>query len=413
MEIKGTVVLDYTMRSTKDIIVHQGGTRSSKTYSIAQWIVLQCLQQSGKIYSVVRKTMPALRKTAMRDVIEILKVNGLYTEKSHNKTDNIYNLNGNEIQFFSVDDSQKVRGSKRDVLWINESNELDVEDWRQLLIRTSGKKILDFNPSESEEHWIYTDVLSRDDVDLFISTYKDNPFLAATQISEIERFKHLDPSFWMVYGEGKRSDLQTGTVFHRSHYREYSYLPPDVKSVLYCDPNLAIKAKGDSTAITNLGYSANEDKYYIIDAACQSFPDSNELLNQVFVMKRPFTIAIGFDGNVTQESTWTNFVKNWSKIHGQPFPRIEYKRYKVDDLSKNIQLTWNEDKIYFPAGFKESLGSKHYLAQLFSFRGKKFNMKDDAPDSLICAFEFLHERRLTAVKQEIFTQPVINPAYSW
>lgn len=124
-------------------------------------------------------------------------------------------------------------------------------------------------------------------------------------------------------------------------------------------------------------------------------------------MRTPSTIGIAFDGNVSQESTWTNFVKAWSREHDSPFYRIEYKRYKVDDLSKNIQLVWNDKRIKFPPNFRASLSGKIYTSQLFAFISKKLGNKDDAPDSLICAFEYLHERRIVG-KKEVFQQPIIQ-----
>jgi len=402
LKINGTIVLHKNITSKKKIVINQGGTRSSKTYSICQSIIIECFNNSKKLtYSILRKTLPALKRSAMKDFFDILNELGLYNQNNHNKTENIYYLNGNEIQFFSVDDQQKVRGTKRDLLWVNEANEIEYEDFLQLLMRTSGRVFLDFNPDLPDNHWLYENVIdSREDVDLIISTYKDNPFLPKKQVEEIERFKNTNSVYWTVFGLGQRSDVQRGTVFNRNNYNEYEILPSDIKSVVYCDPNLALKTKGDTTAIVCLGYSANTNKYYIVDAVLHSFSDSDELLNTVFNLRYPHTIGLGFDGNVSQESTWTNFVKNWAKIHDRPFPRIEYKRYKVDDLSKNILLSWCENRILFPPGFNMSTQGKMFLAQLYSFTSKKAGSKDDAPDALICAFEFIHERR--AVKNNVY-----------
>jgi phage terminase large subunit len=393
-----------------NIISNQGGTRSSKTYSIAQLIIFLCLSSfKNKTISIVRKTFPALRATVMRDVIEILDKLELYSDKQHNKTEHTFILNGNTIEFFSLDDQQKVRGRKRDYLWLNEANEVDFESYQQLVFRTSNKIILDYNPSISENHWIVTDILEREDTELIISTYRDNPFLGKKQIMEIERLKHISPAMWAVFGEGVRSEIQTGTIFIKDFYDEYDVLPRDIKSIIYVDPNLALKSQGDTTAITHLGYSASTDKYYIVNAISQSFSDSSELLNEVANCKLSFTVGIAFDGNVTQESTWSNLVKAWSKNHDTPYFPIDYKRYRVDDLSKNIQLAWNEKRILFPPNFRTSTNGKIYTGQLFSFTSKKAGHLDDAPDSLICAFEYLHERKIaTLVKALPFKQPKIN-----
>lgn len=202
LNLKATNVYKRNYESLKRIIVNQGGTGSSKTYSLAQLFMTTALETTGEVFSIVRKNMPSLRATAMRDFINILQEQGLYSEDNHEKTNNIYHLNGNEIEFFGLDEPQKVRSRRRDRLWINEANELSLESFRQLNMRTNKKVYLDFNPSD-EFHWIYDDVLTRDDVDLIISTYKDNPFLPIEIIKEIERYKEVDENYWNIYGLGQ------------------------------------------------------------------------------------------------------------------------------------------------------------------------------------------------------------------
>lgn len=196
-----------------------------------------------------------------------------------------------------------------------------------------------------------------------------------------------------------------GFYFKREFYREFTSLPSDVRGVVYCDPNLSKKSKGDTTAIVPLLFSAKTNCYYIPMAICRSFSDSNQLLQQLLQIKKEFgdrIIAVGFDGNVAQESTWTQLVRNYIQIHQVPFPIIEYKNYRTDDLAKNTQIAYCDNRILFPAKFAGTPEGEMFLAQLFSFSGKKSNKKDDAPDALICAFEFLHERAL----HRTFEQPV-------
>ncbi|APF20328.1 hypothetical protein [Caldithrix abyssi] len=197
-----------------------------------------------------------------------------------------------------------------------------------------------------------------------------------------------------------------GFFFKSEHYKEYDRLPDDARGVIYCDPNLAKKAKGDTTAIVGLAYSPKKDQYFVVDAICKSFADSNELLNTVLQMKTDYSqriLGIAFDGNVTQESTWSNFIKNWCRIHKMPFPLIEFKRYHVDDLAKNCQIAFTEGRILFPKNFAKSKNGERFLGQLFGFSGKKANKADDAPDALICAFEYIHERRIVR-----YTKPMVK-----
>ena len=202
-------------QSTKRICVLQGGTRSGKTYSILLGLIEFAYKNKGKgLYvTIARKTFPALRGTAMRDFFEILKKENLYDERLHNKSSSLYALYGNYFEFISVDQPARVRGRKRDILFLNECNEFGFEEYTQLALRTTYKIIIDFNPSE-EYHWLYTQIIDadRDDVDFHVSTYKDNPFLEESTISEIERLKEVDENLWRVFGEGQRG-VASETIF--------------------------------------------------------------------------------------------------------------------------------------------------------------------------------------------------------
>ena len=216
----------YHVKECKSKIqVHQGGTRSGKTYSILTALIELCHKNSGLVITICRKTFPALRATAMRDFFEILNKEEIYNPDLHNKSDATYQLWGNMVEFISIDQPQKVRGRKRDVLFINEANEINLEDWRQLLLRTTGRVLIDYNPSD-EFHWIYEEVIPREDAEFFRTTYKDNPFLPESVVMEIERFKTADENFWKVYGLGERGTAQS-TIF--THWTEINQIPNEYK----------------------------------------------------------------------------------------------------------------------------------------------------------------------------------------
>lgn len=216
----------YHVKECKSKIqVHQGGTRSGKTYSILTALIELCHKNSGLVITICRKTFPALRATAMRDFFEILNKEEIYNPDLHNKSDATYQLWGNMVEFISIDQPQKVRGRKRDVLFINEANEINLEDWRQLLLRTTGRVLIDYNPSD-EFHWIYEEVIPREDAEFFRTTYKDNPFLPQSVVLEIERFKTADENFWKVYGLGERGTSQA-TIF--THWKEINQIPNEYK----------------------------------------------------------------------------------------------------------------------------------------------------------------------------------------
>jgi phage terminase large subunit len=92
LNLKGTVVLQKNLNASTRIVVNQGGTRSSKTYSLAQLIILKALQSKGKVYTICRKTLPALKSSAYRDFFNILESHNLYNPDNHNKSELTYKL---------------------------------------------------------------------------------------------------------------------------------------------------------------------------------------------------------------------------------------------------------------------------------------------------------------------------------
>lgn len=201
VRIRTNKVFQLLEQSEKRITSLRGGTRSGKTYNVLIWFVMRYLRQTGKVLTIARQTMPALKATAMRDFFEIIENLGLYEEANHNRTRNEYTLNGNLIEFVAVSESDRVRGRKRDDLFINEINEITLDAWRQLSFRTTGKIVVDYNPSEPEG-FVYEQIESRDDCDLHVTTYRDNPFLEPSIIAEIELLKDSDEEYWNIYGLG-------------------------------------------------------------------------------------------------------------------------------------------------------------------------------------------------------------------
>lgn len=192
-------------------LLHQGGTRSGKTHNLCiAWIAF-LLEQAGNpatggpMLSITRATGPALKASVRRDVIGILRQMGVYSDETHNKTEDIITLpSGAQIEFFATDNDQKVHGRKRAYLWENEANEIPHDLHRQLVLRTERRVCLDFNPSMREDHWIWRRYDGAQDATWYVSTYLDNPFLSDEQVREIEALKEQDEWAWQVYGLGVR-----------------------------------------------------------------------------------------------------------------------------------------------------------------------------------------------------------------
>jgi len=202
LKIQATEVFEKNYNATKRFVVNIGGSRSTKTYSILQLLIVKALSsEEPLLISIVRKSFPSLRISVMRDFFDILKKLDLYDEYSHNKTEHTYPLGKSVIEFFSIDDAQKRRGTKRNILYINEANEISYEDYFQLQIRTTDQVFMDFNPSEF--FWYNEQLETRDDIEIIRSTYKDNPYLNKDQIYEIERLQHTDFQYYQIYALGQ------------------------------------------------------------------------------------------------------------------------------------------------------------------------------------------------------------------
>jgi phage terminase large subunit len=180
-------------------------------------MIVLCLTTPKLGVSIVRKSFPSLRGSILRDFVSILMDMDLYSLKNHNKTEQKYVFdNGSWVEFFSSDDEQKLRGRKRDILYCNEANELSFEEFNQLVLRTSSKVFIDFNPSDTE-HWIY-DLLKQDNSILIKSTYKDNPFLEQEQVDYIENLINVDHNYYLIYTLGERP-IATTRIY--SHFKQY------------------------------------------------------------------------------------------------------------------------------------------------------------------------------------------------
>ena len=256
MDIKATAIFEKNYEAIlgdKRFIINEGGSRSSKTYSLCQLMIIYCLQNNNKVVSVIRKTFPALRATVLRDFIEILRDIGLYNEESHNKSEQIYTFaNGSMVEFFSVDNEQKIRGRKRDIAWCNEANELYFDDFNQLNLRTEGKMIFDYNPSDSAS-WLYE--LPAEESIKIKSTYKDNPFLPDSIKAQIEDLKRTDEALYQIYALGEKAISKSNIysnwsfVAHRpARFVKYVYgldfgynHPSALMRVYYCDNDIYIE----------------------------------------------------------------------------------------------------------------------------------------------------------------------------
>jgi phage terminase large subunit len=207
-DIKVGRVFKRLINASATVVVNVGGARSGKSYATAQLLIMKALNSTVSI-AVTRKTMPALKMTSYRLIIELLRKYGLYKSAAHNKTENYYILNGSRFQFFSLDDAEKIKSSEFNYIWLEEATEFTYNDYLVLLTRLSapsanGKNqmFLTLNPTDAN-CWIARSLLSRPDVQVIESSYKDNPFLAQEYIKTLLSLKEYDANAYNVFALGK------------------------------------------------------------------------------------------------------------------------------------------------------------------------------------------------------------------
>jgi phage terminase large subunit len=205
----------YSTTATKKIKVLNkriravaGGTSASKTISILLYLIAKAQSDtSPTLTSIVSESFPHLKRGSMRDFLNILRDHGYFKDDNWNKTDYVYTFEtGSKIEFFSADMPSKIRGPRRDRLFVNEGNNIPYEAWDQLVVRTKEFAFIDFNPTN--EFWLYTEVLGkRDDIDFITLTYMDNEALDQNIVKEIETHRP-NKNWWRVYGEGKLGEVE-------------------------------------------------------------------------------------------------------------------------------------------------------------------------------------------------------------
>lgn len=208
MTFQLTTATNKITSMNKRIRAIQGGTSASKTISILLYLI--AMAQSDKkptLTSIVAESLPHLKRGAMRDFLNIMKEHNYYKDSRWNISNSTYTFEtGSIIEFFSADQPDKLRGSRRDRLFLNECNNIHFDAFEQLEVRTKEFIYLDWNPSN--EFWFYTDVLGkRDDVEHIIITYRDNEALSKEIVDAIEQRKNR-VGWWQVYGEGQLGEVE-------------------------------------------------------------------------------------------------------------------------------------------------------------------------------------------------------------
>ena len=267
----------------KRVRIVQGGTSSSKTFSIIPLLIQYAIQTPNSEISIVAESIPHLRRGAIKDFIKIMQWTSNFKDDNWNKTNLIYNFNnGSYIEFFSADMPDKLRGARRDILFINECNNVTFESYQQLSIRTKKFIYLDYNPTN--EFWVHTELLSDINSDFVILTYKDNEALDKAIVAEIERAKDKAATssywanWWNVYGLGQIGSLE-GVIFN--NWKQIDTIPNDAKLV---GTGIDFGYTNDPTAIIEV-YKWNNQR--ILNEICYQTQLSNAQISKYVTNRLP------------------------------------------------------------------------------------------------------------------------------
>ncbi len=274
----------------KRVKIIQGGTSAGKTFGILPVLIDKCAREKGLEVSVVAETIPHLRRGALKDFLKIMRWTGRYVEDRFNATLLRYEFaNGSTMEFFSADNASKLRGARRDVLYINECNNVTFDAYLELSIRTKKEIYLDFNPAN--EFWVHTELKDEPDADFIILTYKDNEALDESIVRQIEKNRdkaatsNYWANWWRVYGLGEVGMLE-GVVF--DNWKEIDKVPDDARLVgigldfgYTNDPTAAIEVYNwnGKRIVNEIVYRTgmlNSDIAKILPASVTIYADSSE-----------------------------------------------------------------------------------------------------------------------------------------
>jgi len=317
-----------------------GGTSASKTISILLWLINRAgtnKETEKETLSVVSETMPHLKRGAIRDFLNIMQEHNAFDPKAWNKTDFIYTFpNGSIIEFFSADIVGKVRGPRRDIIFINEANNVSYETYTQLEVRTKKIIWLDWNPVS--EFWWYTEVMGKMDCDFVTLTYRDNEALDPKMVEALEVRKG-NKLWWRVYGEGMLGEAE-GRIY--KDWQQIDDIPHEARLERY---GLDFGYSNDPTAIVAIYYYNGG---YIWDEIVYTKQMSNKMIADVLNnIPRALVIADSAEPKSIDElKTYGINILPSQKGQGSVLQGIQYVQDQRISVTKRSLKIWWEYRNY-------------------------------------------------------------------
>jgi phage terminase large subunit len=370
LAIKTSDVYFKNLEAETRYVFNEGGTRSTKTYSLNQ--IAYTLAGESKtpiIFSIVSETMPHLRKGAMRDFFGFLKKNNLYNEKEHNKSENIYYVNDSLIEFFSVDTPGRVHGPERDYLFVNELQYIDYDTFFHLSQRTRKRIYADWNPVS--EFWVYEQYINnpqyKDDITVIHSTLYNNPFISEEIKKDILLRADRDPNYKRVYLEGRIGMLE-GVI-----YPNWSY--GDFDNSLPFGFGLDFGFHPDPDAMVKIAIDEKNRKIYAKECFYLNGLQISDLKQAVklYAKSHDLIIADSADPRMISELRHSGLnIKGVVKAEGSVIEGIRLVQdYDIITDKESINLvkelrnhSWNDKKAGIPnKGFNHLLSGIRYYTQ--------------------------------------------------
>ena len=283
-QVPYTTVFGKLLEAKSPVVVNVGGAGSSKSYSIAQLLVMRFAQNEGIQIGVCRKTFPALRITAYKLIVDLLIDYGYYSRVQHNKVEQTIRLGKSLIYFFSLDEPEKIKSAEFNLLWMEEANEFSYGDFIALKTRLrapiKGDVInqiyLSLNPID-ENNWIAKQLVTQEDVEVIHSTYHDNPFLDGAYIALLENLVREDPNYYRIYVLGEWGKLEN-LIYPR--YRVVDEWPREVGAWAYgLDFGYV-----NPTALVRAGIRENE--IYLEECLYQTHLTNSDLIERLTHLER-------------------------------------------------------------------------------------------------------------------------------
>ena len=277
-----TTALKKILGLKKRLKILQGGSSAGKTIGVLLDFIDDAQSRKGVLASVVSETMPHLRRGAIRDFLNIMEQHGYYKDDNWNKSEFTYTFEtGSKIEFFSADQPAKVRGPRRNRLFINEANNISFETYTQLVIRTDEDIFIDYNPVS--EFWVHTDVIPKQDHDFLVLTYRDNEGLSPTIVQEIES-RRGRKDWWSVFGLGQLGEIQ-GKIY--ANWEVIDEVPKEARLERRW---LDFGYTNDPSAIGDLYYG--NGSYYLDEQLYQKGMSNKNLADFLMNLEQPKVLVI-------------------------------------------------------------------------------------------------------------------------